>query len=270
MGYLHAGHLSLVRAARSENPTVAATIFVNPTQFGPSEDLSTYPRDVPRDLEMLRAEGVDLVFTPDVDEMYPLGGETTVSVGSLSRKLEGAARPGHFDGVATVVSKLFHVVGPDRAYFGQKDAQQALVIRRLTRDLRFPIEIVICPTVREADGLALSSRNAYLDAEQRIAARVLSRALARAEELFSEGETSADRLRAEMQAIFNDEPLAQTEYVSLAEPEKLDESATAEAGSLVSVAVRIGRTRLIDNVVLGVTPRLSVEHSPRSKSDALE
>jgi pantoate--beta-alanine ligase len=257
MGYLHEGHLSLVRAARDANRTVVATIFVNPAQFGPNEDLTTYPRDMPRDLAMLRAEGVDVVFTPEVEEMYPPGGETTVSAGELSRKLEGVARPGHFDGVTTVVSKLFNIVGPDRAYFGQKDAQQALVIRRMTRDLRFPIEIVVCPTVREPDGLALSSRNAYLDGSQRVAARVLSRALARAQALFEQGETSADRLRAEMQAVLNEEPLATIDYVSVADPDNLDEQALADTRSLVSMAVRIGRTRLIDNVVLGVTPSLA-------------
>jgi pantoate--beta-alanine ligase len=257
MGYLHEGHLSLVRVARVANQTVAATIFVNPTQFGPNEDLSTYPRDVPRDLGLLKAEGVDVVFTPDVDEVYPPGGETIVSVGPLSCKLEGAARPGHFDGVTTVVTKLFHIIGPDRAYFGQKDAQQALVIRRMTRDLRFPIEIVVCPTVREPDGLALSSRNAYLDTGERLAARVLSRALARAQTLHKQGEASADRLRAEMLAILSKEPLATVEYVSVADPETLDEQEDAAHGSLVSMAVRIGRTRLIDNVVLGVTPDLA-------------
>ena len=257
MGYLHEGHLSLVRSAREANRTVVATIFVNPTQFGPSEDLSTYPRDMPRDLAMLDAEGVDVVFTPEVDEMYPPGGETMVSVGELSRTLEGAARPGHFDGVTTVVAKLFHIVAPDRAYFGQKDAQQAVVIRRMTRDLRFPIEIVICPTVREPDGLALSSRNAYLDGSHRLAARTLSRALARAQALFEQGESSADRLRAGMQSVLNEEPLATVDYVSVANPDTLDEQTLANSGSLVSIAVRIGRTRLIDNIVLGVTPSLA-------------
>src|SRR5215204_2673170 len=183
MGYLHEGHLSLVRRVRDENAVAAATIFVNPTQFGPHEDLSTYPRDMPRDLALLEAEGVQVVFTPSVEEMYPPGGETVVSVGALSRKLEGSARPGHFDGVATVVTKLFHVMAPDRAYFGQKDAQQTVVIKRMVRDLRFPVEIVVCPTVRESDGLALRSRNAYLATEERKAALVLSRALTRAQML---------------------------------------------------------------------------------------
>ena len=256
MGYLHEGHLSLVRRAREENATVVATIFVNPTQFGPNEDLSTYPRDMPRDNALLEAEGVDVVFAPEVDEMYPPGGVTTVSVGPLSRKLEGAARPGHFDGVTTVVTKLFHVIGPDRAYFGQKDAQQALVIQRMTRDLRFPIEIVVCPTVREPDGLALSSRNAYLNAEERRAAVVLSAALARAQALYAEGERSAERVRAEMQSVLDGEPLASADYVSVADPESLDELEQARKGALVSLAVRIARTRLIDNVVLGVTPAL--------------
>ncbi|HEX3247436.1 MAG TPA: pantoate--beta-alanine ligase, partial [Chloroflexota bacterium] len=227
-----------------------------PTQFGPNEDLSTYPRNIPRDNALLEAEGVDLVFTPEVDEMYPPGDATRVSVGPLSRKLEGAARPGHFDGVTTVVTKLFHVIGPDRAYFGQKDAQQALVIQRMTRDLRFPIEIVVCPTVREPDGLALSSRNAYLDAQQRSAALVLSRALARAQKLFAGGDPDAGRIRAEMLGIIKQEPLAKVDYVSVADPETLDELEQARDGALVSLAARIGRTRLIDNVVLGVTPAL--------------
>jgi pantoate--beta-alanine ligase len=257
MGYLHEGHLSLVRRARDENVVAAATIFVNPTQFGPHEDLSTYPRDMPRDLALLETEGVQVVFTPPVEEMYPPGGETVVSVGALGRKLEGAARPGHFDGVATVVTKLFHVMAPDRAYFGQKDAQQTIVIKRMVRDLRFPVDIVVCPTVRESDGLALSSRNAYLDARERDAALVLSRALLQAQVLHARGEHSADRIRSEIYAILRREPLANVDYVSVADPETLDEQAHAGCGSLVSLAVRIGRTRLIDNVVLGVTPDLN-------------
>jgi pantoate--beta-alanine ligase len=256
MGYLHEGHLSLVRRARAENAVAAATIFVNPTQFGPNEDLSTYPRDMPRDLALLETEGVQIVFTPSVEEMYPPGGETVVSVGALSHKLEGVARPGHFDGVVTVVTKLFHVMAPDRAYFGQKDAQQTVVIRRMVRDLRFPVEIVVCPTVRESDGLALSSRNAYLDPQERGAALVLSRALVRAQMLHAKGEHSAERIRLEMLSILRDEPLADVDYVSVADPETLDEQLCSGAGSLVSLAVRIGRTRLIDNVVLGVTPDL--------------
>jgi pantoate--beta-alanine ligase len=251
MGYLHEGHLSLVRRARDQNAVAAATIFVNPTQFGPHEDLTTYPRDMPRDLALLEAEGVQVVFTPSVEEMYPPQGETVVSVGALSRKLEGAARPGHFDGVATVVTKLFHVMAPDRAYFGQKDAQQTVVIKRMVRDLRFPVEIVVCPTVRESDGLALSSRNAYLDTEERKAALVLSRALTRAQMLHAKGERTAERIRLEMLSVLQDEPLGEVDYVSVADPDSLDEQTCSGDGSLVSLAVRIGRTRLIDNIVLG-------------------
>lgn len=250
MGYLHAGHLSLVQRARAENDRVAVSIFVNPTQFGPNEDLATYPRDLPRDLELLRAADVDLVWAPSVDEMYPPGFQTYVTVEEVTRVLEGAARPVHFRGVATVVAKLFLVCQPDRAYFGQKDAQQVVVIQQMVRDLGFPVQIVVCPTVREPDGLALSSRNVYLTPEQRRAAPVLYRALCRAQEAWQRGEHDGERLRAIMRAVLSEEPLAQIEYVSAADPHTLQELGDASQGVLLSLAVRIGKARLIDNLPL--------------------
>lgn len=250
MGYLHAGHLSLVQRARAENDRVAVSIFVNPTQFGPSEDLATYPRDLPRDLELLRAADVDLVWAPSMNEMYPPGFQTYVTVEEVTRVLEGAARPGHFRGVATVVAKLFLVCQPDRAYFGQKDAQQVVVVQQMTRDLGFPVQIVVCPTVREPNGLALSSRNVYLTPEQRQAAPVLYRALRAAQEAWQRGEHDGERLRAVMLAVLSEEPLAQPEYVSAADLHTLQELGDAGQGVLLSLAVRIGRTRLIDNIRL--------------------
>jgi pantoate--beta-alanine ligase len=250
MGYLHAGHISLVQRARAENDHVAVSIFVNPTQFGPQEDLSRYPRDLKRDLELLEAEGVDLVFAPEAPEMYPAGFQTYVEVTEVTRPLEGASRPGHFRGVATVVLKLFNIVQPDRAYFGQKDAQQAAVVRRMARDLDLPLEIVICPIAREVDGLALSSRNVYLNPQERVAATALSRALRAAGERYAAGERSGDALRAAMSAVLAAEPLARPEYVSAADPETLAELERVENGVLLSMAVRIGTTRLIDNVLL--------------------
>jgi len=250
MGYLHAGHLSLAQRARAENDRVAVSIFVNPTQFGPNEDLATYPRDLPRDLELLRAADVDLVWAPPVSEVYPPGFQTYVTVEEVTRVLEGAARPVHFRGVATVVAKLFLVCQPDRAYFGQKDAQQVVVVQQMVRDLGFPVQIVVCPTVREPDGLALSSRNVYLTPEQRRAAPVLYRALRAAQEAWQRGEHDGERLRAIMRAVLSEEPLAQTEYVSAADLHTLQELGDASQGVLLSLAVRIGRTRLIDNIRL--------------------
>ncbi len=251
MGYLHAGHISLVERARAECGAVAVSIFVNPTQFGPNEDLASYPRDLERDLAMLRDAGCDLVWTPGVTEMYPPGFSTYVEVENVTAVLEGAKRPGHFRGVATVVTKLFNVVQPTRAYFGQKDAQQTVVIRRMVADLALPVDVVIAPTVREPDGLALSSRNTYLAPDERQAATVLSRALFAARERWRSGERSAAALRQLMQSILAAEPLAQVEYVSAAHPDTLAELETIDAsGALLSMAVRIGRTRLIDNVVL--------------------
>ncbi|HSR20268.1 MAG TPA: pantoate--beta-alanine ligase [Anaerolineales bacterium] len=251
MGYLHEGHLSLARRAREECRSVAVSIFVNPTQFGPGEDLSSYPRDLERDLHLLEAAQVDLVWTPTPEIMYPRGFQTWVEVSETSRPLEGAQRPGHFRGVATVVSKLFHAVQPARAYFGQKDAQQAAVIRQMTRDLNFPVEIVVCPTVREPDGLALSSRNTYLTPEQRRAAPVLYRALLAARAAYEEGERQAQALRRAATEVLSSEPLAQVQYVSCADPETLQELEQLGGRALLSLAVFFGKTRLIDNLVLG-------------------
>lgn len=251
MGYLHEGHLSLVRRARAENDHVGVSIFVNPTQFGPHEDLDTYPRDLERDLALLRKENVDLVWAPSVEEVYPPGYQTYVIVEEVAKPLEGAARPGHFRGVATIVAKLFNVFQPDRAYFGQKDAQQVVVIRQMVRDLNFPLEIVVCPTVREADGLAMSSRNVYLTPEQRAAAPVLYRALCAARDAWLAGQYDGEQLRQIMRSVLSAEPLAQVEYVSAADPHTLVELGDARRGVLLSMAVRIGRTRLIDNLLLG-------------------
>jgi pantoate--beta-alanine ligase len=251
MGYLHEGHLSLVRAAREANAHTVVSIFVNPTQFGPGEDFERYPRDTERDLSLLRDERVDVVFMPPVDEMYPEGASTFVEVEGITDVLEGAHRPGHFRGVTTVVAKLFNIVQPARAYFGRKDAQQLAVVRKMVRDLRRDIEIVGLPIVREPDGLAMSSRNAYLAPEERAAALVLSRALNKAEELFAAGERDAEALRRAMRELIGAEPLARVDYVSVADPETLRELDRIDSGALASLAVRIGRTRLIDNVTLG-------------------
>lgn len=250
MGYLHEGHLSLVRRARAENDHVAVSIFVNPTQFGPHEDLDRYPRDLNRDLSLLEPLGVDLVLAPPVEEMYPPGFQTKVIVEDVARPLEGAARPGHFIGVATVVCKLFNIFQPDRAYFGQKDAQQAVVIRRMARDLDFDLEIVVCPTVREPDGLAMSSRNVYLSPEERRAATVLFRALSAAQAAWQAGERDGERLRQQMRAVLATEPLARPDYVSIADPDTLVELDQVGERALASLAVRIGTTRLIDNLIL--------------------
>jgi len=255
MGYLHDGHLSLVALARADCPTVAASIFVNPTQFGPNEDLSRYPRDMPRDLELLAAAGVDLVFAPEPAEIYPAGFDTAIQVGGVTEPLEGAVRPSHFAGVATVVAKLFNIIQPTHAYFGQKDAQQSVVIRQLVRDLNIPVEIVVGPTVREPDGLALSSRNSYLTPAERPAARVIYRALREARRLFGSGEHDAEVLRQAMRAVVANEPSARIDYVSVADPLTLTELGTVERQALASMAVRFGATRLIDNLLLGEAPR---------------
>lgn len=250
MGALHEGHLSLVRAARAQCDVVAVSIFVNPTQFGPNEDLARYPRPFERDREMLEREGVDLVFAPTVEEMYPGGATTWVTVEDLSVKLDGRSRPGHFRGVTTVVSKLFHIVEPDVAFFGQKDAAQVAVIRRMVRDLNFPVEIVACPIVREADGLAMSSRNAYLDAGQRKVALILRRSLMRVEGLASAGTRDAAKLLAAGRAEFEKEKAVRLDYFEIVDPETLDPVADVSGGALVAVAAYVGTTRLIDNVVL--------------------
>jgi pantoate--beta-alanine ligase len=251
MGYLHDGHLELVRRAKAECDHVAVSIFVNPTQFGPREDLARYPRDLPRDLDLLRNEGVDLVFTPTADEMYPPDYSTYVEVEHVTAPLEGARRPGHFRGVATVVCKLFNIASADRAYFGQKDAQQTVVIQQMVRDLNLPIAIVVVPTVREPDGLAMSSRNVYLSREERAAAPVLYRALSLAKDQYGRGERDAGTFRDSMQQLIGAEPLAQIEYVSVADPVTLQElEGPIERGALLSLAVRFGATRLIDNILL--------------------
>jgi pantoate--beta-alanine ligase len=250
MGYLHEGHLALLRRAKADCKSVALSIFLNPTQFGPNEDLSKYPRNLERDLELVEPLGVDLVWTPTPEIMYPNGYQTWVEVEAMTKPLEGAVRPGHFRGVTTVVAKLFNAVQPHKAYFGQKDAQQAAVIRQMTRDLNFPIEIVVCPIVREPDGLAMSSRNVYLDAEHRKAATVLFRSLSAAKEMYDAGERDAEKLRRKMKDVIASEPLAQMQYVSCADYETLEELAVVKGKALLSMAVMMGKTRLIDNFVL--------------------
>jgi len=251
MGYLHEGHLSLVRGAKAECPSVVASIFVNPAQFAPSEDFSSYPRDTDRDLALLKKEGADIVFMPSEAEMYPPGFDSWVEVGDIARRLEGVSRPGHFRGVTTVCAKLFHIVQPGRAYFGQKDAQQAAVIKKMVAELAMNLEIVALPTVREPDGLALSSRNSYLNPEERQAALVLYQSLILAQKLWLQGERDAEKLRNAMVSLIKKQPLARIDYVSVANAVTLEELDSVETPALVSMAVRIGKTRLIDNVVLG-------------------
>ena len=250
MGALHEGHLSLVRRARSDNATLVVTIFVNPTQFGPNEDLAAYPRDTERDIALLESEGADVVFMPTSEEVYPAGFDTWVSVEHASAPLEGEHRPGHFRGVATVVCKLFNIVRPDRAYFGQKDAQQLQVIRRMNADLNLGVELTAMPTVREPDGLAMSSRNAYLSPAERGAATVLFAALTAARQLYESGARDASALREAMRQTLAAEPLAKPDYVSVADPDTLAELERIDGPALASLAVRIGTTRLIDNVTL--------------------
>ncbi len=250
MGYLHQGHLSLVHVARMECETVAASIFVNPTQFGPKEDLTSYPRDLEGDLEKLRNEGTDLVWTPTKEDMYPSGYQTWVDVEDLTKFLEGAMRPGHFRGVTTVVAKLFNAVQPQKAYFGQKDAQQVAVIKQMVRDLSYPLEIVVCPTMREYDGLAMSSRNTYLRGDERRAATVLYRALNAAKTAYKSGERSANTLRHLMADTLRTESLAKMQYVSCAHPLTLKDLDWVEQDALFSMAVYVGGTRLIDNFLL--------------------
>ena len=251
MGWLHAGHRALMARARAESATTVVTIFVNPRQFSEPTDLARYPRNEARDVEICTAEGVDLVFAPPVDEVYPPGFDTVVSVGAIAQPLEGAARPGHFDGVATVVAILFNLVRAERAYFGQKVAQQVAVIRRMAIDLAIPTEIVSCPTIREPDGLAMSSRNVHLSPEERAAAPVLRQALLATRQVWENGERSADALRARMRAGLSEEPLANVEYVSCADAATLAELDRVDGPALLSLAVRFGSTRLIDNEPLG-------------------
>ena len=250
MGFLHAGHMALVERARADCATVAASIFVNPTQFGLGEDFSTYPRSTEADLEKLEAGGVELVFAPPADEMYPEGFAATVDVGAIGCRLEGEGRPGHFNGVATVVAKLLAIVRPDRAYFGQKDAQQCLVIRRMNADLNLGAEIVVVPTVREPDGLALSSRNVHLTPDERRAAPLIYQSLLLAKGLRDEGVTYATEVKRQMRMLLERSPLVRLEYVSVAHAETLEELELLESPALVSLAARIGKARLIDNQTL--------------------
>ena len=250
MGFLHEGHLALVKQARMENSAVIVSIYVNPAQFGPREDFRDYPRDLNRDLALLRGEEVDIVFVPSDDEMYPSEFSSWVDVEKVTERLEGVSRPGHFRGVATVVAKLFNIVQPSRAYFGQKDAQQAVVIKRMVADLNMGIEVVVVPTFRESDGLAMSSRNIYLGPGERQAARVLFKALTLAQQLGWGGEKDAEKIRRQMASLIQKEPLAQIDYVSIADAETLEELSLIDRPALASLAVRIGKTRLIDNMPL--------------------
>ena len=254
MGWLHEGHRSLMRRARAADATTVVTIFVNPRQFNVADDYTKYPRNEPRDLAICETEGVDIVFAPAAAEIYPPGFDTVVSVGAVARPLEGAARPGHFDGVVTVVAILFDLVGADHAYFGQKDAQQAMVIRQMARDLAIATEVISCPTVREPDGLALSSRNVHLTPDERAAAPVLHRALLAARARWETGERSAERLRDAMRSELSHEPLADPDYVSVADGTTLAELDRVDGPALISLAVRFGTTRLIDNEPLGPHP----------------
>ncbi len=250
MGYLHEGHLSLVREARRNNDHVIVSIFVNPAQFGPSEDFNTYPRNEERDLALLGNENTDIVFIPTPGDMYPSGFNSWVQVEGLTEPLEGKQRPGHFRGVTTIVAKLFNIIEPDMAYFGQKDAQQALVIQKMVTDLNMNLKVAVLPTAREKDGLAMSSRNTYLNDAERAAATVLYRALRTAHTHFTGGERNADYLRQNVSAMIEKEPLATIEYVSIADRNTLQELSQIEGPALASLAVRIGKTRLIDNIIL--------------------
>jgi len=251
MGYLHEGHLSLVKQARQDCASVVVSIFVNPTQFGPSEDLEAYPRDIPRDLDLLEKDGVDLVWIPERGDLYPPDFQTWVNVKDVAQPLEGALRPGHFRGVVTIVAKLFNAVQPEKAYFGQKDAQQVVVIRRMVKDLNFPLDIVVCPIVREKDGLAMSSRNVYLNPREREAATALFKALKKAESAFENLSLGAEDLREIMADTIKNETLARMQYVSCSNPETLEELSGPINRALLSTAVVIGETRLIDNFLIG-------------------
>src|SRR5580658_3186907 len=250
MGALHEGHLSLVRAAQASCDTVAVTIFVNPTQFGPKEDFASYPRTLEQDCQTLEAAGVDLVFAPSVEEMYPSGASTFVEVAGLSERLDGASRPGHFRGVATVVAKLFNIFMPDHAYFGQKDAAQVAVLRKMVRDLRFGVQLDVCPTVREPDGLALSSRNRNLSSEERRQALVLSRALLAVQQQVHDGEQDSGKLLVTAMRVFREEPAVEVDYCRIVDPDTLEDVGDVGQGALVAVAALVGATRLIDNLLL--------------------
>lgn len=252
MGYLHDGHCSLMRAAAAANDVVAISIFVNPLQFGPNEDFTSYPRDLTRDVALAGASGVDLLFAPALEEFYPEGSPlTAVRVSDITQRWEGASRPGHFDGVTTVVTKLFNIVGPCRAYFGEKDYQQLMVVRRMVRDLTFAVEIVGCPTVREPDGLAMSSRNAYLDPEERSAATVLARALRLGQDLYRAGERRSSVVLSRMRTLVADEPRAKLDYAAAVDPDSLEPVEQLTADTRLLVAAWVGDTRLIDNARIG-------------------
>ncbi|MFI5102253.1 MAG: pantoate--beta-alanine ligase [Terriglobales bacterium] len=250
MGALHEGHLSLVRAARAQCDAVAVSIFVNPTQFGPTEDLSKYPRTFDRDCQLLEKEGVEILFAPPVEEIYPHGEVTWVLVEGLSERLDGRSRPSHFRGVTTIVAKLFHILDPEAAFFGQKDAAQLAVIRRMVQDLNFPVKIVACPIVREPDGLATSSRNVYLNREERVRALVLQRSLQRVQREFQAGEGSAANLISTAKEVFAREPQVRLDYFEIVDPNTLDVVQRISQETLVAVAAYVGSTRLIDNTVL--------------------
>jgi pantoate--beta-alanine ligase len=250
MGYLHEGHLALVKQAKRENSAIIVSIYVNPAQFGPREDFGAYPRDLDRDLGLLRKEGTDIVFVPLDDEVYPPGFSSWVNVEKVTERLEGATRPGHFRGVATIVAKLFNIVRPTRAYFGQKDAQQVMVIKRMVADLNMDLEIIVVPTVREGDGLAMSSRNTYLNSGERQAAAILFKALTLAQQLRRGGEKDAEKIRRQMTALIEKEPLARIDYVSIADADTLEELKLLDRPAMASLAVSIGKTRLIDNMLL--------------------
>lgn len=250
MGALHEGHLSLIRAARAACDVVVATIFVNPKQFGPTEDFAKYPRTFDADCDLLRAEEVDILFAPAVDEMYPPGATTFVEVAEISDRLDGVSRPGHFRGVATVVAKLFNIVAPDRAFFGQKDAAQVAILRRMVRDLNFPLEIVVCPIVREPDGLAMSSRNGYLSADDRHRALILSRTLRHIEQQIATGVTSAAALIATGLGVLAQQPSARLDYLRVVDPDTLADIPDIGKGALIAIAAWIGSTRLIDNILI--------------------
>jgi len=250
MGALHEGHLSLMRAAKAQCHLVAASIFVNPLQFGPTEDLAKYPRSFERDRELLEKEAVDILFAPTPEEMYPARAITYVTVEGLSEKLCGKSRPGHFRGVTTVVAKLFHIVEPDLAFFGQKDAAQATIVRRMVRDLNFPVEIVVCPIVREPDGLAMSSRNAYLSPQERKSALVLNRSLTQVMNRFDQGERNATNLTEASKQVLAQEPTVRLDYFEIVDPNTLDPMQHVASSALVAVAAFVGNTRLIDNILL--------------------
>ena len=262
MGALHEGHLSLARAAKAQTDFVVVSLFVNPLQFGPKEDLGKYPRDLVRDRQLLEKEGADILFAPTVEEMYPAGAVTYVTVESLSQRMDGVSRPGHFRGVTTVVAKLFHIVEPNRAYFGQKDSAQHAILRRMVRDLNFPVQIVVCPIVREPDGLALSSRNAYLNALERQQALILSRTLRHMQELFANGEHDAAKLIASGQSMLATEPGARLDYLAIVDPDTLEPVEQITRPMLVGIAAWVGTTRLIDNIVL--SPAEGAGKAPKS------